>query len=155
MTGRPASRPPPLVVHASVVAWHGRGVLLRGPPGAGKSALALRLLRAGAFLVADDLVALAASAGGRLLAGPPARAPVAGLIEARGLGIFRLAAARRAALALAVDLGAPGRPGPERLPEARSETLLGVTLPRVEIDARGPDAVDRVLLALCAARAAA
>jgi hypothetical protein len=73
----------------------------------------------------------------------------------RGLGIFRVAAARRAALALAVDLAAPPEAGPERLPEPpRPETLLGVTLPRVALDARSPGAPDRVLLALCAARAA-
>jgi HPr kinase/phosphorylase len=149
-----SKQPPAFVVHASAVAWHGRGVLLRGPAGAGKSSLALALLRAGAVLVADDLVAVAAE-GGRLVARAPAGAP-AGLIEARGLGIFRLAAARRAALALAVDLAAVAAgAGPERLPEfPRPETLLGVTLPRIALDARAPGAPARLLLALCAARAA-
>ena len=44
-------------LHASAVLWHGRGVLIRGASrAAGKSSLALRLLAAGAMLVADDLV---------------------------------------------------------------------------------------------------
>ena len=55
-----------VVVHATAVAWHGRGVLLRGPSGSGKSALALRLLHAGAVLVA----ALTAVGVGALVFGP-------------------------------------------------------------------------------------
>ncbi|RMF16145.1 MAG: serine kinase, partial [Alphaproteobacteria bacterium] len=75
------------LVHASCVAWHGRGILLRGPSGAGKSALALRLIEAGALLVADDYVVLdAQSTPDRLLAAPPPR--IAGLIEVRGLGLL-------------------------------------------------------------------
>jgi serine kinase of HPr protein (carbohydrate metabolism regulator) len=130
------------------VLWHGRGVLLRGPSGIGKSSLSLRLLAGGALLVADDLVALERR-GRRLLARSPGGT---GLIEARGLGIFRVAAAREAALALVVDLAPPARR--ERLPEAGSETLLGVTLPCLRLDAGAPDAPARVLLALVAPRAA-
>ena len=40
------------------VAWCGRGILLLGAPGSGKTALCLELLAAGAYLVADDLVRL-------------------------------------------------------------------------------------------------
>jgi serine kinase of HPr protein (carbohydrate metabolism regulator) len=135
-------------VHASAALWHGRGVLLRGASGAGKSSLALRLLAAGAMLVADDLVALERR-GPRVLARSPGGS---GLIEARGLGIFRVAAAREAALALVVDLAPLDRL--ERLPEAGSETLLGVTIPCFRLDAGAADVPARVLLALVAARAA-
>ena len=45
-----------LLLHATCVALEGRAVLLRGPSGSGKSDLALRLIDAGALLVADDLV---------------------------------------------------------------------------------------------------
>ena len=44
----------PITVHASCVAVQGRGVLIRGASGAGKSALALQLMALGAKLVADD-----------------------------------------------------------------------------------------------------
>ncbi|HEX7199151.1 MAG TPA: serine/threonine protein kinase, partial [Dongiaceae bacterium] len=49
------SDPARLQIHASCVALSGAAVLLRGPPGAGKSDLALRLVDEGGKLVADDL----------------------------------------------------------------------------------------------------
>lgn len=48
----PATAP----VQATVVAIDGRGILLHGPSGVGKSDLALRLIDEGGALVADDLV---------------------------------------------------------------------------------------------------
>ena len=45
-------------IQATCVALQGVGILLRGPSGAGKSDLALRLIDAGASLVADDLCEL-------------------------------------------------------------------------------------------------
>jgi hypothetical protein len=147
----PSGSAPSFALHASAVAWHGRGVLLRGPSGSGKSSLALRLLAAGAVLVADDLVAVSRAPGGGLRV-RAVREP--GLIEARGLGIFRLVAAAEATLALVADLGA-GR-GRERLPPALggATLLLGTSLPVIEIDATAADAPAQVLLALAAARAA-
>ncbi len=47
-----------LTIHATAVALDGVGVLLRGPPGSGKSDLALRLIDQGARLIADDQTAL-------------------------------------------------------------------------------------------------
>lgn len=102
-------------------------MLLRGPSGAGKSDLALRLIEAGARLVADDQTELSRE-GKAVFATSPAR--IAGLIEARGLGIVKLGRSqvlRRAAVALLVDLVHPDRI--ERMPEPRHEGLLGVGLP--------------------------
>jgi HPr kinase/phosphorylase len=45
-------------LHASVVAWRGRGLLILGASGAGKSSTALRLIDAGWMLVADDQVVI-------------------------------------------------------------------------------------------------
>jgi len=106
-------------------------VLLRGPSGAGKSDLALRLIEAGARLVADDRTMLS-RAGDTVMASAPAS--IAGLIEVRGLGIRRLARNQllaRAAVVLLVDLAAPA--AIERLPEPNHEALLGIDLPVLKL----------------------
>lgn len=78
------------------------GILLLGESGAGKSGLALRLIAAGAQLVADDRVELSAENRG-LVARPPAA--LAGLIEIRNVGIIALPHVPEAVIALAVLLG--------------------------------------------------
>jgi HPr kinase/phosphorylase len=108
------------VVHASCVAVAGRAVLIMGPSGAGKSALALQLIALGADLVSDDRTDLRAE-GARLIARPPAS--IAGLIEARGLGILRLPHLEQAEIALVADLSVTET---ERLPPQRHITLLGL-----------------------------
>jgi hypothetical protein len=125
-------------IHGSCVARKGEAVLLRGPPGSGKSGLALRLHYRGFMLVADDRVEIEISPAGR----PVARAPreLAGLIEVRGVGIIRLEHAS-ACLALAVDLGEE-----IRLPEPSRDPVLGV--PRIRLDARDPGAPDKLAVAL-------
>ena len=93
---------PLLNIHASCVAIGGKGVLLLGASGAGKSDLALRLIDGGAQLVSDDRCDLFVR-GGKLCAGAPAR--IAGLIELRGIGIVAMPHARQAMVAMAVRLG--------------------------------------------------
>jgi HPr kinase/phosphorylase len=111
------------ILHASAVAFgRGCGVLILGPSGAGKSSLALRLIAEGAHLVADDRTVVSAC-DGRLYARAPR--PLAGLIEARGLGIVRLAALRLVRLRLVIDLAL----APERMPREAARDLQGVTLP--------------------------
>lgn len=93
------------VVHASTVAFGPEGgIVIEGPSGSGKSRLALLLMGEGAELVADDRTVLMAS-GGALYARAP-RA-IAGMIEARGLGILRLATRRLARVRLVIDLAQP------------------------------------------------
>ena len=48
------------ILNASCVAWQGRGALILGRSGAGKSALALQLMALGADLVSDDRTELLA-----------------------------------------------------------------------------------------------
>jgi len=137
-------------VHATCVAlrqgrtW--RAVLLRGPSGAGKSDLALRLIETGARLVADDQTDLSRQ-GSTVIASAPAR--IAGLIEARGIGIVKLSRDQlvsRARLALLVDLAHPERI--ERLPEPASETVMGVALPVVAVAPFEASASAKLRLAL-------
>ena len=121
-------------IHASCAARDGAGVLLLGPPGSGKSDLALRLLDCGFMLVADDRVEVDEG-----VARPPAA--LAGLLEVRGVGILRLPYLQSVRLALAVELTEP-----PRLPAPARHAELG--LPLVAVDARSPSAARCVALAL-------
>jgi len=132
-------------LHASCAALRGDGVLFLGPPGSGKSDLVLRLIRRGWALVADDQVEVAAE-GVDLLARPPAS--LRGMLEVRGLGLFRgIPVHAPARLRLVVDLLPPGE-APPRLPEPRSYESEGRSLPRVALAGREAAAVDKVALAL-------
>jgi len=75
------------LVHATAIAIEGEAILLRGPPGAGKSDLALRLIEGGARLLADDQ-ALLRRADNHVLVRAPAA--IVGLIEVRGVGVVRV-----------------------------------------------------------------
>jgi HPr kinase/phosphorylase len=110
-------------IHASCVAAAGRGLLILGRPGAGKSTMALGLVALGAALVADDRVSLRREGDGVLASAPPR---LRGLIEARGVGVLRLPHAAEAPLALALDLDATET---ARIPPRRSMGLLGVSIP--------------------------
>src|SRR5690349_23777295 len=100
-------------IHGSCASRTGEGVLLTGPPGAGKSDLLLRLLSRGFDLVADDRVEIADGVA------RPAR-DLAGLLEVSGLGIVRLPHVASARLALVVELGDHAA----RLPEPARYTAL-------------------------------
>ena len=136
-----------LRLHATCVALHGQGVLLRGRSGAGKSDLALRLIDRGAVLVADDQV-LIERRGAALAARAPDR--LHGLIEVRGIGILRIAARAGAPVALVVEL--TPRRLIERLPPPVSCRLLGVARPLIRVDPEAPSAPAAVRLALAAER---
>jgi serine kinase of HPr protein (carbohydrate metabolism regulator) len=115
------------MLQASCVAIDGRAVLILGPPGSGKSSLALALIDRGAVLVGDDGVTLAAR-DGRLFASPPPN--TAGLLEVRNIGLVTCPTATEVAVALALELD----PQASRFidaPEALS--LLGIELPKVRL----------------------
>ncbi|HEX2940824.1 MAG TPA: HPr kinase/phosphatase C-terminal domain-containing protein [Rhodopila sp.] len=122
-------------MHGSCIARSDDAVLIIGPSGMGKSDLALRMLARGFELVADDQVDIVDG-----FASCPAE--LAGLLEARGIGIVRLPHRARARLALVVELGQ----APERLPLPVRHPDLGV--PVVRLNAAEPSAPERVALAL-------
>ncbi len=134
-------------LHASCVELGSTGVVLLGASGSGKSDLALRLIDAGARLVADDQ--LEVERRGDQLFGRPAPA-LAGLLEVRGFGIVRLPWCAQSGLGLAVEL-LPDAPQP-RLPAFEPYELLGVPLPRLRLNPWAPSAVAKIRLALTAER---
>ncbi len=73
------------ILHACAVDYQGKGVLILGPTGSGKSSLALQLMAHGAQLVSDDRTMVRAE-NGRLLATCPDA--ISGRIEARGIGLL-------------------------------------------------------------------
>lgn len=107
-------------VHASAVAVAGRGLLITGATGAGKTTLALEMIALGAVLVGDDRIRVTAGPGGLMLSASPA---IAGLAEVRGFGLARLETSPPVPLALIADLD---RAEPERLPPARQQDLSGI-----------------------------
>lgn len=130
-------------IHATCVAVDGIGVLIRGPSGSGKSDLALRLIDGGAELVSDDRVDLTRT-DGSLSAAPPA--PLAGLMEVRGMGIMQRGFVDRANVRVVIDL----RPTAEieRLPEPAEAEVCGVRLMVFHIDPFTVSAVAKVRLAV-------
>lgn len=118
------------LANVTCVAIGGRGLLISGVPGSGKSSLALALIDRGAVLVGDDGVMVEPRAE-RLWAHPaPA---IAGKLEIRSVGIVTLPAIA-APLCLWLDLGAD----PDRLPTAAAGEIAGASLPRLAMAACDP-----------------
>lgn len=117
-------------LHATAVVIGEKGVLLLGASGAGKSALAERLIAeaqlAGQFarLIGDDRVALMRAGEHLVASGHPA---IQGRIERRGIGIVSSDHIDRAVLAGVIEITS----SPERLPAepAPRYPLAGISLP--------------------------
>jgi serine kinase of HPr protein (carbohydrate metabolism regulator) len=120
-----------VLANVTCVAIGARAVLIEGPPGSGKSSLALALIDRGATLVGDDGVTLEARQG-RLWAAPPPN--IAGLIELRNLGLMPLPTTE-APLALVVRLD---REAPRFIDAAERAERAGHPLPLVALDPRSP-----------------
>jgi hypothetical protein len=130
-------------VHATCVAIGGRGVLIRGRSGSGKSDLALRLIDRGARLVSDDYTILS-TINGRIEARPPET--IAGKLEVRGVGIVEMEAEADVPICLIAELDW----APERLPEAaRGVAMLDTLVPAVglaALEASAPLKLEQALL---------
>ena len=140
-----ANDPAKIQVHGTCVALEGVGILLRGPAGAGKSDLAVRLIDGGAVLVADDLCQIRREGEQLLIDLPDQVGPVfRGRIAIHGLGIATLGYFGPAPLGLVADL----RPGSAvQDPEARGcIDFLGLARPLIVLDPFQLSAVARLRL---------
>jgi len=132
-------------LHATVVSFEGKGLLILGASGSGKSDLALRLIELGGILVADDRCDLYSDQSGLLVASAPSR--LQGLLEVRGLGIVTLPFATNIAVDLIIALESELSAVP-RMPEQEYETLLDVRVPKMSLWPFAASAVTVIKLAL-------
>lgn len=115
------------LLHASCLLVEGKGLLISGASGSGKSSLCAQLIQQGAKLVADDQVLLFHEMGQLM-----ARAPEAlqGKLELYGIGVLDVPYVLRAPVQLelrCVD-------AIERMPEEGASQYGGVKIPLLEVD---------------------
>lgn len=130
-----------MIYQATCIALNGRGLMIEGPPGAGKTTLALQLIDRGAQLVGDDGVTLTVR-GGQVWAAPPER--IAGLLEVRNVGLLTFPAIE-APVALVLRLASDA---PRYVEAAEQVTILDTPVPRLWFDPAIPAAAIRAELAL-------
>lgn len=131
-----------LILQASAVALDGRALAIEGPPGSGKSSLALALIERGAQLIGDDGIRVVRE-GDLLLASPPPN--ITGKLEVRGVGLIELPTAQPAPLALILTLGLQS----QRLPEILAQReMLGLSVPTLPFEPGSIAPAERALWAL-------
>ena len=111
---------------ASCVIIDGRAVLIEGPPGSGKSSLALALIDRGAILVGDDGVTLDVREGRIWASAPP---NIAGLLEIRNIGLVSLPIGE-GPVCLSIHLD---RAAPRFVEEAQQREICGLQVPAISL----------------------
>ncbi len=132
-------------MHASFVLWRNKGILFRGKSGSGKSELALKFIEnKNAVLVADDVVALKTRQN-KLWGYAPEN--IRGLLEIRNVGISRYEFAAEAEVSLLVDL-VQYKENLERLPKNKTENILGVEIPAIDLYANDTTILEKIIVKL-------
>lgn len=132
-----------MIAHsATCVAVAGRGLLIEGAPGTGKSSLALALIDRGARLVGDDGVLLEAD-GPHLFASPHPN--TRGLLEVRNVGLVPVEPVERVPICLLVLLDPAA---PRFIEQAERVERAGVVVPLVRLWPDSPVLALRVEMAL-------
>ncbi|MHC1693203.1 MAG: HPr(Ser) kinase/phosphatase [Sphaerochaetaceae bacterium] len=129
-----------ITIHGVLIEVYGIGVLITGESGVGKSETALELIERGHRLISDDAVKLR-SIGGTYLMGSGENPLLAHHMEIRGLGILNMANLfgvgairdkKNVQLIVHLEEWDPDK-NYERVGGELTETILGITVPRVEL----------------------
>lgn len=132
-------------MHASFVLWRNKGILFSGKSGSGKSELALKFIEnKNAVLVADDVVALKTRQN-KLWGYAPEN--IRGLLEIRNVGISRYEFAAEAEVSLLVNL-VQYKENLERLPKNKTENILGVEIPAIDLYANDTTILEKIIVKL-------
>lgn len=117
-------------IHATLVSYKNKGILLLGESGAGKSDVALRMIMEHqAILVADDRVDLFCK-DGKLYGSAPTS--LAGKLEIRGVGIENFDFKKSEHIVLCVEL-CSNRDDISRLPLEETIDFLGVSITKIKL----------------------
>lgn len=147
------------LLHATGVFFEGKGIILMGPSGVGKSDLALRLMARGAELVGDDYLevtrqkmscsATAPAKEGLMMCGA---ANIAGKIEVRAVGILDVPYREHAPVDMIFQLvPATDRESLARLPEEQTYILEDMAVPCLDLysfEASAPEKISAALTIL-------
>lgn len=129
-------------LHATSVAIEDNGVAIFGDPGSGKSDLALRLIDSGATLISDDITVFSKLEKNINLFGIE---NTKGLLEVREVGIITVPYVEGIKLKLVVRLTDKVI---ERIPKKNNINLLGLKLPKLEINGKNSSSVAKVKVKL-------
>jgi len=109
-------------VYGSAIAVGGRGFLIRGASGSGKSGLVLQMMALGADLISDDQVIMERSAGTITMSAPQT---LVGKIEARFVGILNVPSRQNVVLNHVIDLDVDSQ---AQLPQLQYCEVLGLRI---------------------------
>ncbi len=130
-----------LNVHATLISLNGKGILITGKSGAGKSDLALRMImEQKAVLVADDRVNLTATNNTLYGCAPK---ELQGKLEIRNVGIGIFNTIEQEKISLIVEL--TERNELERLPFPEVESFLEVIIPKLRLCAFEHSAIYKII----------
>lgn len=133
-------------IHATLISYQGKGVLLTGKSGTGKSDVALRLIsEKGAVLVADDRVDLKII-DNKLYGSAPKQ--IAGKLEIRGLGIALMPIIEQVEISLCVEL-CLDRDEIERLPEPEFMDFLGIFVEKIRLYPFDCSTICKIIAKIC------
>lgn len=117
-------------IHATLISFMEKGILLTGKSGAGKSDLALRMIiDKGAVLVSDDRVELEVIDDALYGRSPN---EIRGKLEVRGVGIANFYTKEKEKISLCVEL-CDKNEKIERLPLPEYEEISGVLIEKIKI----------------------